>query len=123
MLSTILVVEDHDAVRRSLCDWLEVRFPTCRVIGAASGEDALHMAKSEPRLLVVMDITLPGMSGIEAVRRIKALRPCAKVVMLTVHEDDSHRADATAAGACAYVSKRAMQTQLLPTLTALLAAG
>ena len=121
MTTTILIVEDHDVVRRSLRDWLQVEFPQCRVIEAATGEEAIALTRVESPRLVVMDISLPGMSGIEATRRIKAALPSTQVVMLTIHEDDTHRADATTAGASAYVTKRAMQTQLMPTLAALLA--
>jgi len=121
MAATILIVEDHDAVRRSLRDWLEVEFPQCRVIEATSGEEAVALIQTESPRLVVMDISLPGMSGIEATRQIKAALPSTQVVMLTIHEDDAHRADATTAGASAYVTKRVMQTQLIPTLAALLA--
>ncbi len=121
MAATILIVEDHDAVRRSLRDWLQVEFPQCRVIEAASGEEAIALTRVESPRLVVMDISLPGMSGIEATRRIKATLPSAQVVMLTIHEDDAHRADAATAGASAYVTKRVMQTELVPTLAALLA--
>ena len=121
MPATILIVEDHDAIRRALRDWLEVEFPQCRVIEAASGEEAIALIRTESPRLVVMDITLPEMNGIEAARQIKAALPSAKIVMLTIHEDDTHRADATAAGASAYVPKRAMQTKLIPTLAALLA--
>jgi len=121
MPATILIVEDHDAVRRSLRGWLEVEFPQCRVIEAASGEQAIALIRSESPRLVLMDISLPGMSGIEATRQIKATLPSAQVVMLTIHEGDTYRADATAAGASAYVPKRTMQTELIPTLAALLA--
>jgi DNA-binding NarL/FixJ family response regulator len=68
-----------------------------------------------------MDIRLPGMSGIEATRQIKAILPSVQIVMLTIHEDDSYRADAMAAGASAYVEKQAMHTKLIPALAALLA--
>ena len=121
MTATILIVEDHDAVRKSLRDWLGVEFPQCRVIEAASGEEAIALIRTESPRLVVMDISLPGMSGIEATRQIKAALPSAQVVMLTIHENDTYRADATAAGASAYVPKRVMQTELIPTLAALLA--
>jgi len=121
MTATILIVEDHDAVRKSLRDWLEVEFPQYRVIEATSGEEAIALIRIESPRLVVMDITLPGMSGIEATRQIKAALPSAQIVMLTVHENDTHRADATAAGASDYVPKRVMQTELVPTLAALLA--
>jgi DNA-binding NarL/FixJ family response regulator len=117
---TILIAEDHGAVRKTLRDWLEVEFPQCRVIEASSGEDAVALARTESPHLAVMDIRLPGMSGIEATRQIKAISPSVQVVMLTIHEDNSYRADATAAGASAYVEKQAMHTKLIPTLAALL---
>jgi DNA-binding NarL/FixJ family response regulator len=121
MPDTILIVEDHDAVRRSLRDWLEVEFRQCRVIEAASGEEAIALIRIESPRLVVMDITLPGMSGIEATRQIKATLPSAQIVMLTVYEGDTYRADAASVGASAYVPKRVMQSRLVPTLAALLA--
>ena len=121
MPATILIVEDHDAIRKSLRDWLEVEFPQCRVIEAASGEEAIALIRIESPRLVVMDISLPGMSGIEATRQIKAALPSAQIVMLTIHEGDAYRANATAAGASAYVPKRVIQTELVPTLAALLA--
>ena len=121
MPATILIVEDHEAVRRSLRDWLEVEFPRCRVIEAASGEEAITLIQVESPRLVLMDISLPGMSGVEATRQIKAALPSAQIVMLTIHECDTYRTDATSAGASAYVPKRVMQTELIPTLAALLA--
>jgi two-component system invasion response regulator UvrY len=120
MPTTILIVEDHDAVRGSLREWLETMFPQCHVVEAASGEEALILAQANMPQLVIMDIGLPQMSGIEATRRIKVQVPGAQVVMLTIHEDDAYRTDAEAAGASAFVPKRRMQTKLIPTLMALL---
>jgi two-component system invasion response regulator UvrY len=121
MSATILIVEDHEAVRKSLRDWLEAVFPQCHVVQAASGEEALAIVQDQPPSLVVMDIGLPAMNGIEATRRIKAAVPTAQVVILTIYDDKAYRADAAAAGASAYVPKKAMQTKLMPTLEALLA--
>lgn len=121
MPTTILIVEDHDTVRRSLHDWLAAQFPHCRLIEAASGEEAIALIRDEAPRLVIMDISLPGMSGIEATRRIKAALPATQIVMLTVHESDVYQADALAAGASAYVPKRTMRSELIPTLAALLA--
>ena len=72
MPETILIVEDHDDVRRALRDWLELEFPRCRVIEAASGEEAVALIRIESPCLVVMDIRLPGMNGIETTRQIKS---------------------------------------------------
>jgi two-component system invasion response regulator UvrY len=120
MSTPIMIVEDHDAVRGSLRDWLEAMFPQCRIIEAATGEEAVALAKASAPHLVVMDIGLPQMNGIEAARRIKAIVPTAQVVILTIHEDKAYRVDARAAGASAYVPKSKMQTELLPILVALL---
>ena len=120
MPTMILIVEDHDTVRGSLREWLEAIFPHCCVIEAASGEEAVALANAHLPHLVVMDIGLPNMNGIEATRRIKACVPSAQIVMLTIHEDDLYRADAEVAGASAFVPKRRMQSKLIPTLVALL---
>jgi DNA-binding NarL/FixJ family response regulator len=104
-----------------LRDWLAVEFPQCRVIEAASGEQALALIQIESPRLVIMDISLPGMSGIEATRQIRATLPSVQIVMLAIHNGAAYRADAAAAGASAFVPKCAMQTELIPTLAALLA--
>ncbi len=123
MPATILIVEDHEDVRKAMRDWLEVEFPQCRVIEAASGEQAIALARSESPRLVVMDIRLPGINGIETARQIKAALPLAQIVMLTIHAGEIYRADARAAGASAYVTKQRMHSELVPTLAALLANG
>ncbi len=120
MSPTILIVEDHQAVRNSLRDWLEAIFPQCDVVEAASGEEAVVIACARSPRVVVMDIGLPQMNGIEATRQIKAAVPTAQVVILTIYEEEAYRADAVTAGAVAYVPKRVMQTELVPTLAALL---
>lgn len=122
MDTTILIVEDHDAVRRLLHEWLQAVFPRYRFQEAISGEDAIALVQAGPPDLVLMDLSLPQMNGIEATRHIKVAVPTMPVVILTIHEDHAYRADALAAGASAYVSKRAMQAELVPVLTALLPA-
>ena len=117
----ILIVEDHQGVRQSLREWLELSFPRYQLLEAASGEEAVGMARTMPPSLVIMDIGLPGMTGIEATQGIKAAAPATLVVMLTIYDDEAHRTDAVAAGVSAYVPKRKVQTELLPALTRLLA--
>ena len=120
MPATILIVEDHDIVRRSLREWLGAVFPSFDLVEASSGEEAVAVAREQPLRAVVMDIGLPQMSGIEATRQIKEAAPSAQVVILTIYEDAAYRDDAAAAGASAYVTKREMRAELVPTLTALL---
>ena len=122
MSTSILIVEDHEKVRRALRKLLEVKFSQYQVIEASSGEEAVTLTLAEAPQLIIMDITLPGMSGIEATRRIRATSSSPPVVMFTVHEDDIYRQEAEDAGAIAYVAKHALQSELLPQLYALLAA-
>jgi DNA-binding NarL/FixJ family response regulator len=120
MPASILIVEDHEIVRRVLRNLLEVKFSEYPVIEAASGEEVIALALTEPPRLVIMDISLPGMSGIEATRKLCASFPSTPILIFTVHEDSIYRQEAKAAGACAYVPKRALQNDLMPQLTALL---
>lgn len=120
MQPVIMIVEDYEMVRALLHEWLGTAFPDCRFLEAHSGEEAIALASASPPEVVLMDIGLTQMNGIEATRHIKAIAPQTQVVMLTIHEDDAYRADASAAGASAYVPKRKMQTELLPALRALL---
>ena len=120
MQAIILIVEDHAAVRKSLRDWLSVMLPDCKFAQAQSGEEAVAMTGAEPPDLVLMDIGLPGMNGIEATRRIKAIAPITPVVILSIHEEDAYQLDAAAAGASAFVCKRVMQTELAPVIQTLL---
>ena len=117
---TILIVEDNDSVRRSLRQWLEGAFPMYEVVEATTGEESITIAQAKAPHVVIMDISLPAMSGIEATKQIKAARPTTQVVILTVHEEKAFLDDAMAAGASAFVPKRMMQHELLPTLTAIL---
>jgi DNA-binding NarL/FixJ family response regulator len=116
----ILIVEDHQGVRHSLREWLELSFPRYQLLEATSGEEGVTLAEAMSPCLVIMDIGLPGMNGIEAAQSIKAAVPTTQVVMLTMFDDEAHRADAVKAGVSAYVPKRKVQTELLPVLTRLL---
>ncbi len=117
----ILIVEDHQGIRQSLRELLELSFPRYQLLEATSGEEGVTVAQAMSPCLVIMDISLPGMNGIEAAQGIKGAVPATRVVMLTMYDDEAHKADAAAAGASAYVPKRKVQTELLPVITRLLA--
>lgn len=116
MDQNILIVEDHQGVRKSLREWLGLSFPQYKLLEATTGEEAIAMAQATCPCLIIMDIGLPGMSGIEATVNIKKSLPSTQVVMLTVYDDDDYRNHAAAAGASAYVAKRKVKTDLLPTI-------
>jgi DNA-binding NarL/FixJ family response regulator len=115
-----LIVDDHDVLRRLLQIHLEEWFPNLSVVEASDAESALELAEEVTPDLVVLDITLPGMNGIEATRILKQRRPELPVVILSVHELEAYRNDARDAGADAYVPKRLMNTELETVLTGLL---
>ena len=117
-----MIVDDHKALRVSLRDWLNAEFPQCLIIEAASGEEAVALTQTISPNIIIMDIRLPGIDGIEATRRITISVPAVKVVILTIHEEEIYRANAMDAGASAYISKRRMRTELLPKIAALLSA-
>lgn len=106
----ILIAEDHKAVRERVVRLLE---SDCDVIGAVADGPALLDAAStmDPDVLVI-DISLPGMSGIEVASRLKANGSRARVVFLTVHADPDYVAAALAAGALGYVVKLRMASDL-----------
>jgi DNA-binding NarL/FixJ family response regulator len=117
---TVLLVEDDDRVRSGLRGWLAATFPAWSFREAGTGEKAMSLAQVMPPDLVFMDIGLPGINGIEATRRITAIAPQARVVMLSIHECPEYQADAAAAGASAYVPKRTMHRDLIPAVKRLL---
>ena len=123
MQKQILIVEDHKVLRNSLRDWLKGVFPQCDFSEAASGETAIEICRTITPDLILMDISLPRLNGIGTVKHILSLVPKAKVIMLTIHEEEAYRIEAMSAGASAYVPKSVMKTELIPTMTRLLEAN
>ena len=101
----VLVVDDHTLFRSGLRNLLEDE--GFEVAEARSGQLALQAAAVRAPDVVLMDLNMPGMSGVEATRRIKELSPATPVVMLTVSADDRDVVDAVRAGACGYLLKDA----------------
>jgi two-component system invasion response regulator UvrY len=115
-----LVVEDHDAVRRALCDRIKVAFGQFRLREAGSVDEALKIVDAEKVDIVLMDIHLPGMDGVDGTRAVLEHSPRTSVVVVSMFDDTSHRAAASEAGASAYVCKRAINRELIPILGSLL---
>jgi DNA-binding NarL/FixJ family response regulator len=100
--------------------WLAQRFPGCDVRGVESGEEALEHARTARPDLVLMDLDLPGIDGLEATSRMRAQAPETAVVMLTMHDTPAHRLAASTAGAAAYIAKPEMEAHLESTIGRLL---
>lgn len=114
-MSTIrlLLVDDHQIVRAGL-RMLFAAEPEVEIIGeASSGEEAVASIETLTPDVVLMDVAMPGMGGIEATRRIKASQPKVAVLALTMHEDEEYFFEMLAAGASGYVPKRAAPDDLM----------
>ena len=110
---TVSIVEDNDRFRGTLARVLN-RADGFRCISQfASAEDALKGLPAEAPGVVLMDINLPGMNGVECVRQLKQLLPTVQVMMLTVYEDTDNIFAALAAGATGYMLKRTPRAELL----------
>ena len=119
----ISIVEDDAPARGMLADWIQ-HVPGFRCAGAhGSAEAALATLPAEKPSVVLMDINLPGISGIECVRRLKPLLPDTQFVMLTVYDDADHIFNALAAGASGYLLKRMSRAELLAALKDVQAGG
>ena len=112
----VSIVEDDAQARKILAGWVN-RATGFRLAGEwGNAESALHeLAEKKPNV-VLMDINLPGMSGVEAVRRLKPVLPGTQFVMLTVYEDADHIYNALAAGATGYLLKQTPRQELLSAL-------
>lgn len=114
-MSTIrlLLVDDHQIVRAGLRMLFSAE-PEVEIIGeASSGEEAVTLANALRPDVILMDVAMPGIGGIEATRRIKAAQPKVAVLALTMHEDEEYFFEMLAAGASGYVPKRAAPDDLL----------
>ncbi len=114
----LMLVDDHAVVRSGLKMLLGTQ-PDVTVVGEAeNGAEAVALARQLKPDVVVMDITLPDISGIEATRQIHASCPESAIVALTIHEDQHYFFEMLAAGACGYVPKRAAPEDLLTAIRA-----
>jgi len=108
----ILLVDDHAVVRAGLRMLLSAD-PDLEIVGEAeTGAQGVRMARDLAPDVVLMDISMPDMNGIEATKRIKASCPSVAVLALTMHEDDQYFFEMLAAGASGYVPKRAAPNDL-----------
>ena len=109
----ILLADDHGVLRAGLRVLLNAE-PGLQVVGeAASGHETLRVAGELRPDMVLLDLSLPDLSGIEVTRRLKASLPETRVLILTLHEDERLLREAMQVGAAGYIIKRAMETELI----------
>jgi two-component system response regulator NreC len=110
---SIMLVDDHQVIRTGLKSFLETQ-PDFRVVAeAGNGREAIERALEIRPDIVLMDITMPEMDGLEATRQLKKLWPECIVLSLTVHEDKYYFMEMLAAGASGYLTKQAASDELV----------
>jgi len=115
---TVLLADDHRILREGIRSLLE-KEPDIEVVAEASeGGEAVAKAQQLSPDLVLMDITMPGMNGLEATRQIKALKPGVKVLILTMHESNQYISQFLRSGASGYVLKDTAAQELVGAIRA-----
>jgi DNA-binding NarL/FixJ family response regulator len=109
----ILLADDHTVVRDGLRALLEKQSDMAVVAEAADGRDSVRLAEEQAPDVVVMDIAMPNMNGIEATRRILSTNPRVAVVILSMHQDESYVLRSLKAGAKGYLLKDSLRSDVI----------
>lgn len=113
---TLLIVDDHQEFRGNVKHLLAMN-QTVSVVGeAGDGEEAVHLVRTLQPDLVLMDISMPRLNGLEATRQIKTVRPETKIIILTLHGEDLYRKTAGESGADFFLCKHEVTDKLIPTI-------
>jgi two-component system, NarL family, response regulator NreC len=120
-MTRVLIVDDHGILRAGLRLVLE-RASDLTVVGeAADGREAVDWIAEHDAEVVVMDVAMPGLNGVEAAAQILRRRPACRVVMLSMHNDETYVLRCLRAGACGYVLKESAEGELIDAIRATLA--
>jgi DNA-binding NarL/FixJ family response regulator len=112
-MTKIAIVEDNKVIRESLMEFIHAD-PECRCVCAcATAEEALKVIPKHEPEIVLMDIQLPNMSGIDCLAQLKQLLPSVHIIMVTVYEDTERIFKALRMGACGYLLKRCAPEELI----------
>lgn len=118
MTARILIADDHGVVRAGLRALLHGTSDMEVIAEASSGNEALHIAGQERPDVVLLDISMPDLDGVEVTRRLKRALPETQVLIMTMHEDSGLVREALRAGAAGYIIKRAVENELISAIQA-----
>jgi len=102
---TVMIVDDHEMVRKGAKGYLEVQPEISVVAEAESGAEAVRLVREFIPDVVLMDLVMPGMGGVEATRKVKDISPRTQIIILTSYHEDEHIFPALQAGAISYLLK------------------
>jgi two-component system, NarL family, response regulator NreC len=115
----IVIADDHGVIRGGLRALLETD-PRLKVVGeAADGAAAVQMVKELAPDILLLDLSMPGMGGMQVLRLLAAGAAQVRILVLTVHEDETLAREALRLGACGYITKRAAESELLTAIHAI----
>lgn len=109
----ILIADDHAIVRKGLIGLLKESFVPLDILEAVNSEQAVDIATSERPEVILLDISMPGRSGIETLKQIRALGIKSPILMLSMHPEDQYAVRALRAGASGFISKESATEELL----------
>ncbi|HEY6387072.1 MAG TPA: response regulator transcription factor, partial [Candidatus Acidoferrum sp.] len=119
----VLIVDDHAFIRRGVQTILHA-FPEWEFCGEAeNGKEAIRLADELKPEVIIMDVSMPGLNGIEATRAIRKMQPGVKIVLLTLHESAELLRSAFRAGASGYLLKTDAEQELVKALTVVIGDG
>jgi two-component system invasion response regulator UvrY len=108
----ILIVDDHPIIRAGLRRLLAGE-PEIEIREAASGREAIGAFKEDRPALVILDLNLPGLGGLEVIARLKIADPAARILVLSMHDEEIHVTRALQAGAMGYITKNAPPDEII----------
>ena len=116
MGTTVLIVDDHEQLR-ALTRQIVAEESALHVVGeAADGAEAMQLIQALRPAIVLLDLVLPQVNGLDVLRWIKEEHPETKVIIMTAHAEDAYCQAAEASGADAFLLKKTLMTDLLPTI-------
>ena len=124
MDAKVLIVDDHEIVREGIRRLLTRSRPDWEIMGeATNGKQAVEAVQKLHPSVVVLDVTMPGMSGLEAASHIARLQPDCRILIFTMHDSDRLSAEVRSAGAHGYVQKSQASRDLVDAMETLLQGG
>jgi NarL family two-component system response regulator LiaR len=110
---TVMIIDDHEMVRKGAKGYLEAQPEIAVIAEAESGEEAVRLAREYIPDVVLMDLVMPGMDGVEATRKVKDISPRTQIIILTSFHEDEHIFPALQAGAISYLLKDVKARELV----------
>ena len=122
-MTRVLIADDHEVVRRGLKEILEDALGKLKVCEATAAQEAIELVMKQPFDLVLLDINMPGRSGLDVLQEIMRLRPKTPVLMLSVAPEEDYALRCLKLGAAGYLSKRSAADELLAAVNKAMAGG